>query len=792
MWPPPCSGKKKYALHPAGSMKVNFVIPIFMKVYHPLHWILMPIDSCWDDADEENDSARITIQEETSKVYKPHNLLNVEYKVIISAFFSLNCLLWIRDPVLSACLYSVSSHPTPMVCNLENELKIRKEIQNNRSEISVKSCAYIQRQHHNLHYRNVVREAKSDDIQNYLNITAEPCENFYNFVCGNYDGLKTPIQDRSPHHRLKTEMDKEIITLLSNDDPSDMEVDKKIKYFFQSCLNVKFDFEKYKQKLRQIIEEFGQMPALVKEEEDQWNESKFDWIKLIGEISFKYDIKLIIGLRLRYKSNENDKATIQLVTPQFALGSRAMYFDDANHKGRETYLEHISLNLRKYLDIMADKAKQLAQDIFDFESALLNATEKSKGISTTIEEMERKFNHLFDVRKFLNLTLGFIPNSNIYDFLDYVPERLQEVFQKTPPKTIANYIFYILLKEFMIDPLYLHETCLPKTHKYFAKNIRVIHNRKYLTADVKDSIEDIWQLIKSNFKRDLISGKHSWLDRESQKEASEKLDDMAIDIRSLKNIDFTEDLKTLKVDREDFINNLKSIHQLNALQNRHLKNHPIYDNSFYRIYYPSYNPLENKILIPASLFKPNFLWSEFYPMALHFATLGVFIAHQLIHGFDEDGHSYDKFGKISKWWSNTTLTNYNNRAKCFSQQYPLYSYLEEPLVESSSQLENIADNGAISLAYKAYLQWLEMCSLQETLESLPNLAYSNKQLFFIAYGQTRCSTSLDFFDDYAMADNTVSDDFRINVPLMNYGEFAHQFLCPAGSSMNPEKKCKMF
>lgn len=55
--------------------------------------------------------------------------------------------------------------------------------------------------------------------------------------------------------------------------------------------------------------------------------------------------------------------------------------------------------------------------------------------------------------------------------------------------------------------------------------------------------------------------------------------------------------------------------------------------------------------------------------------------------------------------------------------------------------ENIADNGGIKQAYRAYEKWLQNhCQSDECIEQehLPGLNVTNKQLFFLNFAQVWC------------------------------------------------------
>ena len=54
---------------------------------------------------------------------------------------------------------------------------------------------------------------------------------------------------------------------------------------------------------------------------------------------------------------------------------------------------------------------------------------------------------------------------------------------------------------------------------------------------------------------------------------------------------------------------------------------------------------------------------------LNFGAIGMILAHELIHTFDDMGRKFDKTGNYLEWWSKETITNFKNRAQCFVDHY---------------------------------------------------------------------------------------------------------------------------
>ena len=177
------------------------------------------------------------------------------------------------------------------------------------------------------------------------------------------------------------------------------------------------------------------------------------------------------------------------------------------------------------------------------------------------------------------------------------------------------------------------------------------------------------------------------------------------------------------------------------------------------------------------------------------------------------GRQKDGNGKLVNWWDNTTLHRFLERAQCFINQYnglvvsevnatvithtqrsrnSLYKDIFIDWNPSISQVngintqgENIADNGAIYQAFRAYNKYKERHGEEQWL---PGLNYSPDQLFFIGYGQKWCEsiTKEALYNQIKTGAHSPSK-FRSNAVLQNFEEFAKIWDCP-----RPKQRCRIW
>ena len=120
--------------------------------------------------------------------------------------------------------------------------------------------------------------------------------------------------------------------------------------------------------------------------------------------------------------------------------------------------------------------------------------------------------------------------------------------------------------------------------------------------------------------------------------------------------------------------------------------------------------------------------------------MGYVIGHEITHCLKKDDIKIDNGGE--KWGRNKTLRNFEDSAQCFIEQYRNYSEHSYGLLGNISTLiEDIADNGGLSLAYMTYQDELKrILNLGKQPQLLPRLVDKKmtiEQIFFLSLAQVK-------------------------------------------------------
>lgn len=663
----------------------------------------------------------------------------------------------------------------------------------------------------------VMQQAKAAEIASFMNENVDPCQNFYEFACGNWARINpaTTLNKVSTglFERLTDGLNRKVKqTLNSESDDLDTEEDVQVRNFYRSCIEVRSVDSNYRQKMKDLIAEFGTMPALVPVAD--WQETEFDWLETVARIAYRYGIVIILGVEVTKDFANNEVNMAYIGQQEFPLETRSMYLDNSTAIYRHNYQTNIANKVKNFLGLTRLKSHLLASELLDFEVELARGLiNMADGLDlpdiaqlSTIADMQQSYGPDLNVERLVNISLGEQIKDNVYNFNPQYQENMLSVIKRTSKRIVANYIFFRLIDEFIMEPgktlAKRQEKCITLTKQNFAKNLDNMIFRRYNNNDTASDIELIWDQLKSTFEQTLQSDESlKWISRQTREFAIEKLSAMTLEVNSHAKENLTEDFAGLRLQSEDYVENLRQTRMLAAMQAREQLHKPVkpLEAGDLLSYTPANILVENMIKVPVSLLQPYYLWAASYPNAIKFGTLASLIGHELIHGFDDTGRKFDARGNINDWWDEQSTSNFVTRQRCFSEQYSQYVYHGIRLPKSKSQSENIADNGGVRLAYAAYRNLQSTLELtvegrrQLLKEKLPTLNYTNMQLFFISYAQIWCNDAHTRVRSLQISvDQHVPGELRVIGPLSNFDDFAKEFQCDAGTPMNPLKKCKIY
>ena len=81
-----------------------------------------------------------------------------------------------------------------------------------------------------------------------------------------------------------------------------------------------------------------------------------------------------------------------------------------------------------------------------------------------------------------------------------------------------------------------------------------------------------------------------------------------------------------------------------------------------------YMPTTNEICFPAAILQPPFYNSN-ADDAVNYGAIGVVIAHEMTHGFDDQGSQFDKDGNMKDWWTAEDRAAFEKKTQVLVDQF---------------------------------------------------------------------------------------------------------------------------
>uniref|UniRef100_A0A8C1UWU9 Endothelin-converting enzyme 1 n=1 Tax=Cyprinus carpio TaxID=7962 RepID=A0A8C1UWU9_CYPCA len=635
-----------------------------------------------------------------------------------------------------------------------------------------------------------------------LDRSVDPCQDFYNFACGGWM-RKNPLPEGKsrwgPFSNLWEHNMAIMKNLLENTSIKSLsKAEQKAQWYYQACMNeIKIEALGAKP-LQDLINQTGGWGLNGPWEKDNFQE-------VLRTVSAHFRTSPFFTVFVSTDSKSSNSNIIQVDQSGLGLPSREYYLNKtANEKYLKAYLNFL-VELGMLLGGSEETSQKMMQEIIDFETALANITvpqEERRDEMKIYHKIQAKelatLAPAVDWMPFLSAVFAPVALNDSEPVVVYAKEYLQrvsELISNTNKSILNNYMIMKVVRKMLC----VFQSCMPRwklcasdTDSALGFALGALFVKATFSEDSK--VEDMVSEIKWAFEDSLKTV--SWMDPETKKAAKEKADALYNMVgypkfimnpkeldKVFNDFDVVSDLYFQNVMNYYNFSARVTANQLRKVPNRdQWSMTPPTVNAYY-------NPTKNEMVLPAGILQAPF-YNHAWPKAMNFGGIGVVMGHELTHAFDDQGREYDKDGNLRQWWQNSSVEAFKHQTQCMVEQYSNYSINKEPLNGKHTLGENIADNGGLRAAYKAYINWIEKNGEEATL---PALGMTNHQLFFVGFAQVWCSVRTpESSHEGVITDPHSPSRFRVIGTISNSHEFSTHFGCKADSPMNPKQKCELW
>lgn len=227
-----------------------------------------------------------------------------------------------------------------------------------------------------------------------------------------------------------------------------------------------------------------------------------------------------------------------------------------------------------------------------------------------------------------------------------------------------------------------------------------IYLDRHFPAGHRDRMNEIAAYVKRAFEEQLRGA--AWLDDATRTAALAKLHRMTLLVGYP---DDMRDYAEVEIRPDDPIGNVTRLGDAEAARQRAHLGRPA---SAWGMHLPpqtvdaTYSPQLNRIVFPAGMLQPP-AFDPCADAALNFGAIAVVMAHELGHGFDDQGSRFDAEGQLRDWWTAETRREFDRRTRRLATQFSGYSPVQGVHLNGELSLgENIADLTGVTVALHAY------------------------------------------------------------------------------------------
>lgn len=650
------------------------------------------------------------------------------------------------------------------------------------------------------------KELTSGILVEHMDTLKNPGDNFMYYVNGTWI-KNTKIPDDKSAYGIGTIVHEE-----SEDN---------VKKIIEESTSGEFEKGSDEQKVGDLYESYMNMERRNEIGIDPLKEefTKIDSLKNYDELATyfayanKYGINVPIGMFIYQDFKDPTIYTVYLQQSGLGLPDREYYLkeDDRSKEIRLRYVEHIA----KMFDLAGLRdGKLAAATVLDLETKLAEKQlekEKTRNLVAlynmfpvdTLSTIMPKFNwdnylneaELADQDKLVILMLDYTKSlDNIitstdletwktylkWSVIDANASRLDEAMD------FQNFGFYSKELRGTKEQRPLWRRGVSTVNGTLGELVGKVYVKKHFPPEAKAKMDVlVTNLLKAYEER---ITELDWMSDETKKEALDKLS------KFNPKIGYPDKWKSydIEIKEEDLYGNLKR----SALMEYHRElaklGQPIDKDEWGmtpQTVNAYYNPTLNEIVFPAAILQPPFFDLNAED-AVNYGAIGAVIGHEIGHGFDDSGSTFDGDGAMRNWWTEIDKEEFKKRTNALIEQYNQFEVLPDLNVNGEFTLgENIGDLGGLSIALKAYKMSLDGA------EAPVMDGFTGEQRVILGYAQVWRGKSRDeALRVQVNTDPHSPTDFRVNGVVRNVPEFYTAFNIKKGDSLYlaPEDRVKIW